>query len=59
MDADDEKIGEKTVTRKAAEKKAGENKKTDKDGSGLKAKGILPRHFPQIMLKRISNYSAP
>ena len=31
LDADDEKIGEKTVTRKAAEKKAGENKKTDKD----------------------------
>lgn len=34
LDADDEKIGEKTVTRKAAEKKAGENKKTDKDDLG-------------------------
>lgn len=34
LDADDEKIGEKTVTRKAAEKKAGENKKTDKDALG-------------------------
>lgn len=34
LDADDEKIGEKTVTRKAAEKKAGENKKTDKDDPG-------------------------
>lgn len=34
LDADDEKIDEKTVTRKAAEKKAGENKKTDKDDLG-------------------------
>lgn len=34
LDADDEKIGEKTVTRKAAEKKAGENKKADKDDLG-------------------------
>lgn len=34
LDADDEKIGEKTVTRKAAEKKVGENKKTDKDDLG-------------------------